>query len=239
MKKSFLTFACSNYRNLLNLAFNLTNQIKSTDIFDDINLYNKEYLINDNEFWNKHKDFILNNKRGYGYWIWKPYLIKKTIDNLNNGDIILYMDADSAIKINEIDYLYKYLEEVQKTKIIVENNFKENIGKPHDLAELQWNKMDLINKLNMDINYLNNKIQTFANTIILYVCEETRNLINEWYNIACDYHYIDDTPSIIPNHFLFREHRHDQSILSLLIKKNNLYNEKIIIDKCLYKLRNF
>jgi len=49
MKKSFLTFACSNYRNLLNLAFNLTNQIKSTDIFDDINLYDKEYLMNANE----------------------------------------------------------------------------------------------------------------------------------------------------------------------------------------------
>jgi len=78
-------------------------------------------IMNDNEFWNKHKDFILNNKRGYGYWIWKPYLIKKTIDKLNNGDIILYMDADSTIKMNEINYLYKYLEEVQKTKIIVEN----------------------------------------------------------------------------------------------------------------------
>ena len=180
-------------------------------------------IMNDNEFWNKHKDFILNNKRGYGYWIWKPYLIKKTIDKLNNGDIILYMDADSTIKMNEINYLYKYLEEVQKTKIIVENYYEKNIVKPNHLAELKWNKMDLIDKLNIDINDLNNKTQTFANTILLYVCEETRNLINEWYNIACDYHYIDDTPSIIPNHSLFKEHRHDQSILSLLIKKNNYY----------------
>ena len=101
------------------------------------------------------------------------------------------------------------------------------------------NKLIRISNLPFGFNYdFNNKVQTFANTIILYVCEETRNLINEWYNICCDYHYIDDTPSIIPNHSLYKEHRHDQSILSLLIKKNNLYNENIIIEKCLYKLRN-
>ena len=173
----------------------------------------------DNDFWNKHKEFITNNRRGYGYWIWKPYLIKKTIDKLNNGDILLYMDADSCIKINEINYLYKYLEEVQKTKIIYENHFKENIN--YYFSELRWNKMDLIHKLNINVNDLNNNTQTFANTIMLYVCDETRNLINDWYNYACDYHNIDDSPSIIPNHSLFSEHRHDQSILSLLIKKNN------------------
>ena len=100
MKKIFLTFACSNYRNLLNNANDLANQIKFTHIFDNINLYSKEDLINDNEFWNKHKEFIINNGRGYGYWIWKSYLIKKTIDKLNNGDILLYMDADSCVKIN-------------------------------------------------------------------------------------------------------------------------------------------
>ena len=81
--------------------------------------------------------------------------------------------------------------------------------------------MDLIHKLNINVNDLNNNTQTFANTIMLYVCDETRNLINDWYNYACDYHNIDDSPSIIPNHSLFSEHRHDQSILSLLIKKNN------------------
>ena len=219
MKKTFLTFACSNYRNLLNNANNLANQIKSTDIFDDVNLYSREHLMYDNDFWNKHKEFITNNRRGYGYWIWKPYLIKKTIDKLNNGDILLYMDADSCIKINEINYLYKYLEEVQKTKIIYENHFKENIN--YYFSELRWNKMDLIHKLNINVNDLNNNTHTFANTIMLYVCDETRNLINDWYNYACDYHNIDDSPSIIPNHSLFSEHRHDQSILSLLIKKNN------------------
>ena len=80
-------------------------------------------------------------------------------------------------------------------------------------------------------------IQTFANTVMLYVCKETRSLIDEWYNISCDYHLIDDSPSIISNHNEFREHRHDQSILSLLIKKNNLFNEQIFIKKCLYKIR--
>jgi hypothetical protein len=43
-----------------------------------------------------------------------------------------------------------------------------------------------------------------------------------------DYHNVDDTPSIIPNCPNFHQHRHDQSLFSLLVKKNNLDSKNII-----------
>ena len=36
---------------------------------------------------------ITSYKRGFGLWLWKPYLILKAMDNLNDGDILFYVDS--------------------------------------------------------------------------------------------------------------------------------------------------
>jgi hypothetical protein len=98
--------------------------------------------------------------------------------------------------------------------------------------------MDLILKMDMnDDKYLSNN-QWQAGAILLCVNNDVRNLINEWYNIGCDYHNIDDTPSLEKNFDSFKEHRHDQSIFSLLLKKNNLYNNDVSLFNCIEILRN-
>jgi hypothetical protein len=56
------------------------------------------------------------------------------------------------------------------------------------------------------------------------IAEEIEPLFKKYYETACDYHLIDDSPSIIPNHPSFREHRHDQSIFNMFVKKLNLHN---------------
>ena len=58
--------------------------------------------------------------------------------------------------------------------------------------------------------------------------EKTYNFIKLWNNIMTNYHLIDDTPSKSPNFKEFKEHRHDQSILSLLLK---LYDINIYFCK--------
>ena len=41
---------------------------------------------------------------------------------------------------------------------------------------------------------------------------------------------IDDSPSINENYKNFKEHRHDQAILSLLLKKYNITSNKTLTD---------
>ena len=36
-----------------------------------------EHLKIDKLFWENHGKIIENNSRGYGYWLWKPYIVKK------------------------------------------------------------------------------------------------------------------------------------------------------------------
>ena len=231
MKKVFLVFACSHYRNLINCALRLINEVKELELFDEIIFYTAQDLMNDKEFWDKHGTFIMNNRRGFGYWIWKPYLIMKTMEKLNEGDILLYLDSECRIIVEEKEHLLKYIDIVKKNKILYYYNPVIMAGLP----EITMTKMDLIHKLNMQNDYdLLNMHQYGSGIQLIYICKETLNLQRSVYKYASeDYHTIDDTPSIIPNHPNYYEHRHDQSVLSLLIKKNNLISDTII-TKCIY-----
>jgi hypothetical protein len=75
----FLTFGGpdENYHDTVN---RLCNQAKKMEVFNEIIGLTEKDLHNDKEFWSKHYNFIRQNKKkGYGYWLWKPYIIKKTL----------------------------------------------------------------------------------------------------------------------------------------------------------------
>lgn len=217
-KQIFITFGAGG-ENYVQAGERLINQSNELNIFDKTILYTNEYLKNNNEFWNKHYTFIENNKRGYGYWLWKPFIIKKTMEQMKNGDILLYADCGCEIDIKKKDKLLNDIELV-KTQYI--------IGSYTGHDEQKWNKMDLILKLDANDDEYINTMQRQAGVILFLVCDETRNLVNEWYELSCDYHLIDDSPSIAPNADIFIEHRHDQSIFSLLTKKYKIYSDKSI-----------
>ena len=88
MNKYFITFGGGS-NNYIKAGERLMTQVNNTNLFDKTILYTDEYLKNDTEFWNKHSHFINKNKRGYGYWIWKPYIIKKTMEIMKKIMIII------------------------------------------------------------------------------------------------------------------------------------------------------
>ena len=213
MNKVFITFG-SNKQNFCDAVERLSKQATNIELFDKIIKYSEADLKSDSEFWNQHEYFILNNPRGYGYWLWKPYLIKKTMETMQDGDILVYADCGCEIDIRKKHMIHNLFE-------IVKNDY---IIGSFICVEREFNKMDLLLKLDMlKDEYLNTQ-QRQASSVIFFVCEKTRKFVEEWYNIGCDYHYIDDTPSINKNLDCFIEHRHDQSIFSLLSKKYNIYS---------------
>lgn len=61
--------------------------------FDVVIGYRKEVM--KDAFREKYKD-ILERPRGAGYWLWKPYVILKTlVEDMDWGDYLCYVDADS------------------------------------------------------------------------------------------------------------------------------------------------
>ena len=226
--KKFITF-CGGDQNFFDAANRLITQAKNINLFNEINLYTDENLKKDSEFWEKHSIFIENNKKGYGYWLWKPYIIKKSLGKMKNGDILLYLDAGCEIDIQEKDFLIECFELVKKDYIIG----TLGVGVVKERC-----KMDLVLKLNMNDNKYLDSRQHQAGANMYLVCDQVRQLVDEWYDLCCDYHLIDDSESINKNVDNFIDHRHDQSIFSLLTKKYNLYSKINLDEQCIKYIRN-
>ena len=219
---NFLTFSGGNeyYKNA---GIKLLKNCNGMGLFTNITLTNENYLKKDEDFWNLHNDFINKNTRGYGLWIWKPFIIKKMMNDMNNGDILMYLDSDYAFDYDKKDRIVDFFKYVQDDLIIGSVPQFDKDSKWYSV-EHRWNKMDLVEKLDMNKPEYMDTLQRDAGTIMFLVCEKTRKFVDEWYELSCDYHLIDNSPSILKNHIEFREHRHDQSIFSLLYKKHNMFS---------------
>ena len=189
--KAFITFGAGG-KNYIEAGNRLINQAKTTGYFDKIILYTDEDLKNDKEFWTDHSLFISRNKRGYGYWIWKSYIIKKTMSTMNQGDILMYLDCGCEIGGSKQKNILKYFDYVKNDKII-----GTHTGEIY--KEKEWSKMDLIYYFNMQNNRLIDSPQHQAGALLFYICQEIRNIVDIWYTTGCNYQLIDDSPSKKPN----------------------------------------
>lgn len=223
MKIYFLTFGGpdSNYYDAI---VRICSQAREFMIFDKIIYETDETLKNYSDFWNINKDFVLNNKRGFGYWIWKPFLILKTLESMEYGDILLYCDCGCELNIKGKDSLLQFINICKNKKIL---------GTYNGSTDLTHTKMDILKYFNMQNNKESlSSLQIQGCILLMEKCDIVLDLIINWYHIMSqNYNLIDDSPSIEKNFDEFVENRHDQSILNILLKKRNLINYDLKIPK--------
>lgn len=180
--------------------------------FDTVTAYTQNTLPGIAE----HMEFIYRNPRGYGYWVWKPLVLSAAFLTIPEGEIVVYLDAGSTICKTPTAYSlfgnYRTAIEIHPT---------HRLGFLQHFRENEWCKADLLEQFNVreDKRFCNSG-QFWAGCIIMMNTPENRAFVEEWgkITISQEYHLLDDTPSRIPNHPSFQEHRHDQAILSLLFK---------------------
>ena len=226
MKTKFITFGAGG-QHYTDACNRLVEQANSTELFNTTQIFSDVDLRSDTDFWTKHGDFITKNRRGYGYWIWKSYLIKKTMETMNDGDILLYLDCGCEIDKRNKAAISTFFEYV-KTDLIIATQTQ---------IEKFWDKMDLVLYLDMNKPKYLDTPQRQGGAVLYYVCDKTREFVNMWYTTCCDYHMIDDTPSVAANIPGFRQYRHDQSVFSLLTKKYNIFSSKSL-HECVVVRRN-
>ncbi len=176
--------------------------------FKSVHCVTNKDLQSNTAFWSRHSHFILNNTRGFGNWIWKPYIIQQRLRQLKEDEILVYLDAGCELNVYGLSRFLEYIAMVKSSPGIV----------TFELAHLEktFTKKSLIQFLHAE--ELSNSEQLVGGIIIMRKCKYVVDIINMWYSIACEnYHYIDDSKNeeIDPD---FKEHRHDQSIFSLLCK---------------------
>jgi len=191
-----------------NAVHRICKEAEQFKVFDVITAITDIDLKNDPEFWDKHGKFIEGNARGYGYWLWKSYIVKKQLALMQDGDILVYADAGCTLHVSGKPRLLEYLELAKQHGIV---------GFITNHIEYKYTKMDLIHHLNALKD--TNSGMIIATSFIIQKRSDSIDLVNQWYSLSSIYHLIDDSPSMITNHAMFNEHRHDQSIWSLLCKQ--------------------
>ena len=138
---------------------------------------------------------------------------------MKDGDVLLYLDCGCELDVNKSSKIQAMLKLVERELLI------GTIFSPlHD--DISWTKYDLIDRIKAPIDTLKTP-QRQTGAILFLVCSKTRQLVNEWLDFCNDYHNFDDSPSVLPNASTFVEHRHDQSVFSLLTK-NIIYSVNIV-----------
>jgi hypothetical protein len=209
----------------------LTQKASALNIFTSI-LASKDVT----EFCNDDVvEFCERNPRGYGYWLWKPRFIQKQMQEIADNEFILYADAGCRLGVfNNISHVIGKM--VSNNKLFCVHPYIQR--NPDVNREHAWTKADLVNYLKVE-NTLMDTPQLQAGRILIRVTPESRAIIDRWVNIMSikNAHLFNDEKSKEPNHPLFVEHRHDQSILSLLIKQENANLQQALYG--LYLVRNF
>ena len=216
--KCFITFGNDLFKNQRE---RLRKQAQDTGWFDRIIIESPETIQN---FLALHEDFVKNNKRGYGYWIWKPYIILRQLNEMNDGDFLFYTDSGSSIvphMKHKLDSYIKAMEESDKPVMTFCGS-----GYP-GYPEKKFQKMKLLKRFVSDGKTLDQNPEFMDSPQIesgVFMCRKTNfsvEFVQLWLNLVLEnnYNLVNDEDEFQQDEN-FIDHRHDQSILSILCKLN-------------------
>ena len=185
----------------------------------------------DNDFKEKYKEVWNMSQRGGGYWIWKPYIIYKMLEQINNNDILVYIDAGCHINITKESKqrFNEYINMINNNKCGLlrfqtshqEKNFtnKKTINYFKDKFNINDEKINLY----LESNQLYGGIQLMKkNTYTINFFKQVLEILNDDAKLFTDIYTQNN-----------ENHRHDQSIMSLCYKHMN--GDLIIDDETYFK----
>jgi hypothetical protein len=227
MNVAFLTFADSRLSRSMS---RIESEAKRMNIFDSYYCLTERDL--DKAFKKKFSDMLREDIRGFGYWCWKPQIIQQTLNKLNVGDVLLYIDVGCHLNLRGAARLKQYIDKVSHgaSGILGFQTVPPVFPLTYDgralldLTERMWCKGDLFDYfMCRNEPLVTGTAQYGAGIIFLRKCENSQKFISKWIQtINQSIAYLDDTPSISPNFPDFIQHRHDQSIFSILCKLHSV-----------------
>lgn len=201
MKKCLVSYATPEFEKKQNELVLSARKYGINETFS----YTKEWL-ETTDFYSKNKN-TLDEKRGAGYWVWKPYIILEAMKQLEFGDVLIYCDAGAEI-VSDVTPLIDLC--IQQNGILLFNAVNKNKF---------YTKKDCF--VLMDCNsykYLNHP-QFMGGYQVYIKNERSLAFLDEYLKYVQISSIVDDSTSKNLNDKKFKEHRHDQSILTNLAIK--------------------
>ena len=201
---------------------------------ENSNFYNQIYIFTPNNL-SKSNNEKLNllvksgKKRGFGYWYWKPLILMELMKKTNDGDLIHYLDIGFHINDSSNGRYKDYLDFINESnKWLLAFQYKSIDNKMFDKInfpkreEYKFTKGDVFEYFKCINNtQITHTAQFSAGNFLIKNHEKSVSFLTQWIKVFEEkFELVDDTPSQITNFPNFVENRHDQSIFSILCKKN-------------------
>lgn len=209
--KHLVVYGTDNYKSAINSLIE-----SGSKFFDKIHRFGPQDI--DKNFQQKN-NHILNLRRGAGYWLWKPYFIKKVLEESIDNDLIFYVDAGN-IFLEDPEIIYSKFSQ-EKNMIFFDNRDGMSDGNPP--PNKNWTKKDAFVIMNLDDKKTIDNPHVNASYQIYKRTEISLDFITELLSWSENENILTDVPNLYgENYPSFIDHRHDQSVLSLMCSKYNL-----------------
>jgi hypothetical protein len=212
MKINFATFSDEKFKDRQK---ELTKQAEG--LFDVVHEYGIEWLT-ETEFYKKNQH-ILDQKRGAGFCLWKPFLVFETLKTMEDGDVLFYLDSADTFK-NEIkDFLKAYFSNENNEIILTAGAFPNK----------DWTKRDCFILMECDEPRFHNAIQLEAGVLAIKKTDGMVNFVEEWLGYCKNENIITTIENVHGENFpSYKDHRYDQSVLTNLALRHGINGTKVL-----------
>jgi hypothetical protein len=201
----------------------ICNLAKLTNRFNNIHSFSPKDI--DPSFIMKFKK-VLDQPIGGGYYLWKFYFLRKLISEINNDDIVFYLDAGSSVNYKASKRIDEYIDIVNSSssgKLSFSTTFMEN----------QYTTKEVFKYFNIDpYSKIGTNNQLMGGLQIIKKNNSSISLLEDFNNLMLsNMHLITDKYNNQNQIKEFKTHRHDQSIFSILSK---IYESTILPDETFF-----
>ncbi|KQZ95578.1 hypothetical protein ASD74_12245 [Rhizobium sp. Root564] len=152
-------------------------------------------------------------RRGAGFWLWKPYIVGDVLDNVPDGTIVIYTDVAMTF-ISDPAPLAKLVAD-QPIALF-------HLVPFHSMST--WTKRDCFIHLDADSSDFWYMPQLTAAFQVYRACDKSRAFVKALQHASSGKVQLTDLPNTLgrPNLPDFQDHRHDQSILTIIARKHGI-----------------
>ncbi len=206
----FLSFANRRYGGSLE---RIRREAVAMDRFRSIQTVDDRGLGDD--YWRVHAETVRRHRRGFGLWTWKPYVVRRSLEALPEGDVLVYCDAGCSLNPEGRSRLEEYAATAADDPAgVLAFSLQGKVG--------EWTKRAALAALDADSPSMRQREMVMATGFVMRAGLPTLDLAREWEQRMADLTIVNDSPSPQGEHTEFRSHRHDQSIFTLLAHARGL-----------------
>ena len=167
---------------------------------------------------------IMEQPRGGGYWIWRPVIIQHALSFINENDLLVYLDAGCSLNPQGKPRFFEYIHMLNTSPEqygVLSFQMTGNNGPGGLAVEKHWTTKQIFNYLGVDIDSeIANSGQHLCTVLVFKKNDHLKQYMERYTNTILSNPWLCtdlyNRQGQIPE---FRDNRHEQSIVSVLLKQ--------------------